>query len=130
MSNSRGSDGNIGPTKRSVDVPEYVELEGRHAKLGQDYAQLMSLYNQLKIKLREANQVEAFLKHIAPLVEYYVTIRDLSEKLRKENNKASRNHKTEGHGAFSTPEQVINATRDWTVSAINLADTLAERLGK
>jgi hypothetical protein len=130
MSPKPGSDGNIGPTKRSVDVPEYVDLEGKHAKLGQDYAQLMAAYNTLKLKLREAGQAGAFLTELQVHIEAYAKIRDEAEKLRRNNNIAARDHKSEGHGAYNSPFQVISTTRAWTVSAIKLANKLAERIGK
>lgn len=131
--------GNIGPTKRSADFNDYVELESKLAKAEAEIVRLKDynkkLLNVLQSKDTRIKDLESNDSVNSPdiviLINDYVTLRDTASKLREENNKKSANFNTTGEsGSYNTPANVIDAGLNWTRKSIEICNKLASRILK
>lgn len=129
---------NIGPTKRSADHNDYVELESKLAKANEEIQRLKS-YNHKLIKSLESrdNRIKDLESNdsinspdIVIDVNDYINLRNIALKLREENNERSKNFNTTGEsGSYSTPVSVIDAGLNWTRKSIKICDKLSEKFG-
>jgi hypothetical protein len=132
------SSSNIGPTKRSADHNDYVELESNLAKANEEIRRLKD-YNRSLIKTLNArdrqikdneSQVKFSDPNLVTEINEYTKLRDSALSLRKENNEKSINFNNKGEsGSYSTPPNVIDAGLTWTKKAIAICENLSEKLG-
>lgn len=129
---------NIGPTKRSADSNDYVELESK-LSTAQSEINRLKAYNKklletLSLKDKQIQDLECKERITDPEIivdiHDYIKVRDLAIKLREENRKASNNFNTTGEsGSFKTPTSVIDAGLNWTKKSVEICNKLVIKLG-
>ena len=129
---------NIGPTKRSADHNDYVDLEAKLAKANEEIKRLKDYNNKL---VRSLNAKDSQIKDLESQsmiqdpklvieIHEYTKLRDTALNLRKENNERSKNFNTTGEsGSYATPINVIDAGLNWTRKSIEICDKLSEKFG-
>ncbi len=127
---------NIGPTKRSADHNDYVELEAKLAQVTEDNIRLKDYNKKL---LASLNNRDKLIKELEvkkdnlidiSVIREYVNLRSTAEKLRKENNEQSAKFgSNQESGSYKTPVNVIDAGLNWTRKSIEICNKIAEKLG-
>jgi len=130
---------NIGPTKRSADFNDYVELESKLAKANDEIKRLKDYNQKLLISLNRRDQIikdnKIFTDNPSGIInidsiKQYVNLKNKADELRKENNaKSAKFGSNNESGAYNTPVNVIDAGLNWTRKSIEICNDIAKKLG-
>ncbi len=123
--NNTVNESNIGPTKRSADFNEYVDLEAKLAKANTEIA-------QLKAQLKKAGKsLPLFSKEEIQNIFSYSDLRDVALELRFKNQRESESYaKAQESGQHYTPVIVVDTNRNYVQDAIKIANLVASKFGR